>query len=358
MDDHDILDAITSGNRTAEEMRQYFGPPVPRDQRRAARRYQRAMNKQYGRGTVSRKVIAEVRTQWEGVSADELADPIALLLVKSVAERYNASELMLEVPVRSTWTGHLNAMALRLPSGNNAILFDVAAVYLSRALGVSVMTWLSDFDSKGNARLSELWFRAVLVMANALRFLESRDERYMRHLLTHYMEVVKRTDYDLSAHRFAQSAQEFILAHELGHISLGHVGNAKRFVLFASFAAGDAQSLNPSQRMELAADDFALRGIQGELDSLANVAALMRILSAGDPKGRVRRATHPTWGRRLDHLLRSVHSTDAQASVRSYVTTIDVCIDAARQIMAATDIDLVTPQDVPALRRELRSHLT
>ncbi len=212
----------------------------------------------------------------EAMSTEVLRDQVLALLPTDDALQ------MVRVPVQVAYTRDVTATTGRLYTGRPGVTVDVAMALWSELLAKSAYLVL--------AGPRELFEDAEAALLAALLYAENRD---LQHLLVGFSLIGEVGAKDAEEHArivgLEKGIQRFVVAHEYGHVLLGHL-------------ASEHPSEAERKTMEYEADDYCERAMRfsGQtLSILPGVNLLMRALALVEPEATV---SHPSWGDRWARL--------------------------------------------------------
>jgi hypothetical protein len=165
------------------------------------------------------------------------------------------------VAIGTLWTGDINALAIRVPNENNIFViaystgtflyFEAISALFSRCIPSDILdgtvvdpldglSRVIDFAEESNASVSQNLSR---ILSSALDGSYRRQEGEQHRMGIHSS--------------FSRSMGSFVLAHEFGHVILGHLQRAA--VSERKLGSFKVQTLHPAWQDEFQADAFGAR---------------------------------------------------------------------------------------------------
>ncbi|MEU8813673.1 hypothetical protein [Actinoplanes sp. NPDC048796] len=206
-----------------------------------------------------------------------------------------ASEKARQIPVAMSYSGLLNAVTLKSPSGRPVVMFDLGATYLVEYLVIAVLGSIPRGSSPERPR--PCTHNAIAVVHNAIKFLLTRDVRFFAFAALHAGEVVRELEQEgeiISARLMAGGAEQFVVLHEFGHAILGHLDRAR--LLQLNMRGVDVNAMMGHHEIEHEADIFASEQSREDPNFWLGCAMLFPILAQAEKlEGAPLAQTHPTW---------------------------------------------------------------
>ena len=354
-DDLDYLESLVLRGMDNPHFREFHGSSGQDwTSEKRSKKYVNRIKKAYARdlGVDLAPLEADVLQEYSHLAPQDWSDPIVRIMLESVLETkpFRDVPVPVDTPVRATWTGRFNAVTIRLPSGRPAIVFDQAAVIITRTVAKAFDDWWAEVveQKAGRRQARRAYYRSLVILANVLQHLRTDNMQYLRRSQEHYVEAMKTSRYRMSAEAMSRAMQNFVLAHELGHVALGHTSGRGAFNL-SPLGPGkveeQVETLNYRHGLEHAADKYAADFLLSEVHGWSMVASFMEILVQGQSASATQSVTHPSWLDRWTRLAQHrpfelVEATDALINV-----TRAMCQE-ANEIAAAWPLQSVNPQNL------------